>query len=321
MRIFAGFDLGGSKSRCLLVSELGEIIGYGEGGPSNYLFTGKEEALSSIQTAIHKAFGSHGEQPIEGVFVASAAVEVFEGEDHVPFFKDATGADKVECDSDIFPVWYAGSGFQDAICMISGTGAVTYLLKKDSFLKANGWGRRFGDEGSGFWLGQQAIKAVSRMVDSRVARDDAFYEAVLNFYQVPLEKPRRLLPAVNREDYASRCASLVPVLEQLYLSGNETAQKLYYKAARELMNSVKAVLIQEKRRNPQMGTFPLILSGGMLRKGAPLTKLVMMEAANLPGIEEVLIPGVSAVYAAAGIALNRAGLTEASRRVMILGER
>ena len=320
MRIFAGFDLGGSRSRCLLVSELGEIIGYGEGGPSNYLFIGKDEAKKSIQTAIHHAFGSRGEEPLAGVFIASAAVEVFEGESHVPFFREAIGCDTVECDSDIFPVWFAGTGFQSAICMISGTGAVTYLLRDRSFLKANGWGQRFGDEGSGFWLGRQAIKTVSRMVDQRIPKDEEFYNAVMAFYGVPDNKPRRLLPAVNRDDFASRCASLVPTIEKLYLSGNETAKKLYYRASRELLASVQAVLLQEKENNPDMGSFPLILSGGMLRKGSPLEKMITKEAALLTGVESVSCPDVSAVYAAAGIALERAGLYAASRRIMIMGE-
>ena len=158
------------------------------------------------------------------------------------------------------------------------------------------------------------------MVDARVPKDEEFYNAVMAFYGVPENKPRRLLPAVNRDDFTSRCASLVPTLEQLYLSGNETAKKLYYRASRELLTSVQAVLVQEREMNQGKGSFPLILSGGMLRKGSPLEKIISKEAAGIPGIESVSCPDVSAVYAAAGIALERAGFSAASRRIMIMGE-
>ena len=93
IRIFAGFDCGGSNTRCMLVSEEGTVLGVGRGGPSNYSFCGKLVAAESIRQSIREAFADAKMQPskISGIFVASAAVEVFCGGEHEEFFKEVTG--------------------------------------------------------------------------------------------------------------------------------------------------------------------------------------------------------------------------------------
>ena len=41
MKLYAGFDGGGSKTACFLADEQGQLLGQGIGGPSNYLFCGR----------------------------------------------------------------------------------------------------------------------------------------------------------------------------------------------------------------------------------------------------------------------------------------
>ena len=128
--IFAGFDCGGSNTRCVLVSKDGRVLGRGSGGPSNYLFCGKLAAGEALKESIREAFADARlpQRELKGAFVASAAVEVFAGSAHEKFFREVTGCQNIECNSDVFPVWYAGSRFETAIVMIAGTGSVAYLL-------------------------------------------------------------------------------------------------------------------------------------------------------------------------------------------------
>ena len=312
MKIYAGFDCGGSNTRCMLVSEDGVCLGVGKGGPSNYLFCGREVAAKSITDSMEQAFAQAGleNQPVEGIFIASAAVEVFHGQLHEDFFKEVTGCQKIECDSDIAPVWFAGSRFAPAIAMIAGTGAVTYLLKDRTFIKASGWGPQFGDEGSGFDVGIKAIRMTARMADYRVPMDEEFYDAVLAHYGVEKENPRRLLRAVNDGDFRSKAASVSRVIDGLYRAGNQTAKKLFEEAAEELFDSVRAVISQAD------GAYALVLSGGMLRADSPLYELLMPKAQALSGIIKVELASVEAVRAAAAIALYKNGLDEASERLM-----
>lgn len=313
MKIYAGFDCGGSHTRCMLVSESGAMLGCGEGGPSNYLFCGKETAARSISDSIEGAFQNAGKSPesIDGMFIASAAVEVFHGKEHEAFFRDVTDCENVSCDSDIFPVWFSGSRFRPAVAMIAGTGAVTYLLDGQTFIKSSGWGPLFGDEGSGYDIGVKALQITARMADGRMPMDVRFYNAVLEHFGVSPTEPRGLLRAVNQGDFRSKAASAALVADKLYQSGNPVAAGLFESAAEELLGCVKAVLAQTERTG-----FSLILSGGMFRPDSPLYRLLYPKAIQLEKISLVELPKVSAVRAAAAIALYRAGYEEASERVM-----
>ena len=55
MKVFAGFDCGGTSTRCMLVDDTGRILGLGKAGPANYLYCGKEMAAQSIRDSIDLA--------------------------------------------------------------------------------------------------------------------------------------------------------------------------------------------------------------------------------------------------------------------------
>ena len=316
MKIYAGFDCGGSSSRCLLTDENGNQLGIGKGGPSNYISIGKELARNSMETAIAEAFAAAGLKPqaIEGAFVASAAVEVFEGALHESFFRSVTGCEKTACDNDIIPVWYAGGEpgkrFEPAIAMIAGTGAVTYLLKDQAYRRVDGWGPLLGDDGSGCSIGLAALRKFVRMEDHRLEMDAEFYRTVLDFYGLPEDQPRQLLPIAYGEDKFKRIASVTRVLEDLYLSGNPTVNEIYRNAAKELALSCRTVLGQES------GSFRLVLSGGILQNGRPLQRLLAEELRDCDRLEAIIVPEMEAVVSAASIALRNAGREEAAEKMM-----
>lgn len=315
MKIYAGFDCGGSNTRCLLVSEDGAILGRGKGGPSNYLFCGKEAAAEAIRTSIGTAFADAGlaVQQLEGIFVASAAVEVFCGEAHEAFFKEVTGCENVQCDSDIFPVWYAGSRLSPAVAMIAGTGAVTYLLKERSFIKASGWGPLFGDEGGGYDIGINAVRITARMADRRIPMDEEFYRAVMTHFEVDPDTPRRLLRAVNQGDHRKRAASVTEVVSRLCESGNPTAAGLMKNAADELALSVQTVVSQAE------GSFSLLLAGSLLTNETPLRRMLIEKASEIGQIDRIVTPETEAVVSAAALALRAGGKTESAEHLMKSG--
>lgn len=51
----------------------------------------------------------------------------------------------------------------DGIVAIGGTGQIAFGRKGDRFMRAGGWGYIFGDEGSAFWIGREAIRAALRV--------------------------------------------------------------------------------------------------------------------------------------------------------------
>src|SRR5437588_9656683 len=62
------------------------------------------------------------------------------------------------------------AGAQDApgIVIVSGTGSIAYGRNANGeAARAGGWGHMIGDEGSGYWIGREALTAVMRAGDGR----------------------------------------------------------------------------------------------------------------------------------------------------------
>lgn len=309
--VFAGFDCGGSNTRCMLVSKDGRVLGVGKGGPSNYLTCGKLVARQSVEDSLLAAF-REANLPVcelEGVFVASAAIEVFDGAAHEAFFEEITGCKNVSCNSDIFPVWYAATRFEDAIAMIAGTGSVAYLLQQDRFLKAGGWGALFGDEGSGYHVGVSALRTVAHMEDGRLPKDPLFCQAVLAHFGV-LDDPRQLCHHLNLLTPAKHVAKVTETVLKLGEQGNETALKLIDQAAESLALAIRTLTDKTE------GTFTLVLWGGLLQHDTPIRRRLAEKVEKIPCIRNIEVPAHEAVRSAAAIALRNNGYEEAAERLL-----
>ncbi len=65
----------------------------------------------------------------------------------------------------------AGAPGEAGVVIISGTGSIAYgRNRRNEGARAGGWGHVLGDEGSGFWIGRAAMRAVLREADRRGPR-------------------------------------------------------------------------------------------------------------------------------------------------------
>lgn len=70
--------------------------------------------------------------------------------------------------SDVELVLLAALGLDPGVVLIAGTGSIAVSRTHDGNLtRCGGWGPRLDDEGGGFWMGREALRAVARMIDSR----------------------------------------------------------------------------------------------------------------------------------------------------------
>lgn len=301
MKLFAGFDGGGSKTVCCLADETGRRLGLGRGGPLNYLFCGKETAAASLEDALSSAFAAAGlaPRPLDGVFVSSAAILLGHGDRHKAFFEEHLDAARLDCDSDILPVWFGGAGEENAVVVIAGTGSIAYGCSRNGFTRVGGWGPLLGDEGSGYDLGRRALQTAARMADGRIAESPVFLSEILRFYRV--DTPHDLIWAVNGADSREKIAACAMAVAALADRGDPTAEALMMQSAREL-----ALLIGTARERSGGKDWPVVLSGGLA-------------AAMLPRLEhlgDVRLPETAPAVAAAAIALHRAGLPHGARQLL-----
>lgn len=308
MKLFAGYDGGGTKTACVLTDETGRILGSGVGGPSNYLYCGREVAAESVRTATAQAFADAGlpQQRLDTAYMASAAILIQHGDAHVPFFSTCIDADHVICESDIYNIWFGSVRERPAVISIAGTGAITYICSKDGHLRVSGWGPLLGDEGSGYDLGLRALKLACRMYDGREQPEKLFMDALFGHYD--LSTPGELLRKLNKGDTRSAVADAARVIFALYDQGSATAAALLEGCAEEIALAVRTAI----RRDGGAVEYPLILSGGLVREESPL--YAMLKARLLvpgSGISEITALQVHPAVASAALALHHAGLEEA----------
>ena len=159
---YLGIDGGGSKTAFLLVDEYYNEICHVEAGPSNWLSVGADAAKHAITQGI-----SHlRERPnIVCAGFAGAARS-----DSAAFYKQVLeslipGA-QIIIESDAFIASIGAIGIDPGILLIAGTGSIVIGRDKSrNMFRVGGWGPYFGDEGSGFWVGREAVRQALRSLD------------------------------------------------------------------------------------------------------------------------------------------------------------
>lgn len=159
--LFIGIDGGGTKCRARIISADNTVLGAGLGGPSNP-FHGQAQAIASISTAVELALADAGMPPsavnqlIAGVGLAGVSLpSVYEAMKlwSYPFKKMHLTTDlKIAC--------LGAHGGADGAVIIAGTGSCGYALVNGAETILGGHGFQCGDQGSGAWIGLEAIKAV-----------------------------------------------------------------------------------------------------------------------------------------------------------------
>ena len=313
MKLFAGYDGGGTKTACVLTDETGRILGSGVGGPSNYLYCGREVAAESVRAATAAAFADAGlpMQRLDTAYMASAAILIRHGDAHVPFFSTCIDADHVICESDIYNIWFGAVRDTPAVITIAGTGSITYICSKDDLLRVGGWGPLLGDEGSGYDLGLRALRLACRMYDGREPVEQAFMDAMFRHYETAT--PGELLRKLNKGDTRSAVADAAREVFALYEQGSPTAAMLLKTCADEIALTVRTAI----RRDGGEAEYPLILSGGLVREESPLYAMLkdkLLQPGS--GISRMTTLQVHPAVASAALALHHAGCKDAVEEIL-----
>jgi N-acetylglucosamine kinase-like BadF-type ATPase len=165
MRTILSADGGGTKLRMILYNENFEILGQGFAGGVNVNSTTPENSLANVKNCLDQVFGGKPPPVIDKLYV------VFVGPvaNLLDALKARTDVRETALMSEPEAGLMAGALWQDGFLALSGTGSDIFLVDKEACLKApdgparkavGGWGPILGDQGSGVWIGQEAIRAV-----------------------------------------------------------------------------------------------------------------------------------------------------------------
>ncbi|HHW57370.1 MAG TPA: hypothetical protein GXX15_06855 [Clostridia bacterium] len=245
MKIFAGYDCGGSKTKCILADENGEILASAVEGPSNFLSCGYEIAKKSIEECTRQALlkaGFKENKKIYSAYVGSASVELFSKNERIyNFYKSSINTEYLGINNDAYIAWYGTTFGKTGIISISGTGAVTYGICEDGrWKKAGGWGYLVEDEGSGYSLGRKALQLAVKSYDGIIDKNK-FEKEIMEFFS--LKSMKELTPMLYQDPYngVRIVASAAKCLFKLFNEDYSLAMEILEEATSQIADTIYAV--------------------------------------------------------------------------------
>lgn len=272
-----GLDGGGTKTRAILTDNMGNILGRGVSGPSNHNRVGDELAESALNDAIRQAFfqAQISPRPVKSICLGMAGAD---RPDDQLWLEDWARRNQVSsqviCVNDGRILISAGTPQGWGCGLISGTGslAVGRNDKGDS-VRSGGWGYLFGDEGSGYWIGISALRAVAKSVDGR-GPDTLLKNMILEYWK--LQNSSQLISLIygsqfNRAEIA-RLANIVQLASE---QGDRIAATIQDNAGHELSKMLLSTAVQLNFS----ASCPCAFGGGVLTHDHRLQNIVIEDCA------------------------------------------
>jgi N-acetylglucosamine kinase-like BadF-type ATPase len=266
MRVL-GVDAGATKTECLLADENGAILAKARGSGANFqLFTEDEVAFALADLVRQVLPGQRAVADVLCVGMAGAGRE----RDFLVMRRilERLGAARENIVThDALIALVAGASERYGVVLIVGTGAAAFGVDRGGReARAGGWGPLLGDEGSAYWMGLRALRAVMRAYDGRAAKT-LLERPILS--RLGIGEVEAMVHRVYRELAREEIAALAPLVQQAADLGDGEAQSIIDEAVREFVRAVESVI---GRLDLAGKSFPLVLSGGLWKAVPVLTQ-------------------------------------------------
>lgn len=234
MQYFLGVDGGQSSTTALIGDASGRVLGVGRGGPCNHVSGPEARARFSaaVGGCVDQARVAAG-LPSEVAF--EAACFGFSGS---PSDKDALVASMFTLrrrllSHDAFIALSGAHAGQPGLITIAGTGSICFGRNATGQVsRLGGWGYVFGDEGGGFDLTRQALRAALRMEEGW-GPPTALRAALLQAGSA--RDANELMHRFYTQDWPRpRIAALSQLVDQAAEAGDRVAEGLLDEAAHHL---------------------------------------------------------------------------------------
>lgn len=233
-----GLDIGGTKTRAVRF-ENGTPVRDENAGSSNVQNVSREQAAANLAAL----FGKIGGGQIDQVYAGAGGIDTDEDAQALAdlIAPHAPGARiTVVHDSRLL---LAAGGANTGVAVIAGTGSAAWG-KNDAGeeARAGGWGYLLGDEGSGYWLGREAVRHSLRRMNQGL-EPDRLSRALLD--SVGVNEPGKLIalfhsPETGRRYWAQQARLVVEAAD----AGDETCRALVDQAGGDLADLAEQAIRQ-----------------------------------------------------------------------------
>lgn len=303
-RYVIGIDGGGTKTHSLLVGIDGAVVAEVFGGPTQLQTIGAKHSAGLLFDLIKECCQKAGctadslQSIVLGIAGAGRPSDRTELTDALITLgiKKKFPFKNITIESDARIALEAAFASGPGIVLIAGTGSISlYRTEDGKILRAGGWGKIIGDEGSGYAISRDALNAIMRQYDGRCEKSELTKKA-FSFFK--LTSHDELIQKVYHERLD--IASFTPKVFEAVMERDRVAHQILIRNANELAELVR-VLIMEVRPKKKL---PVALMGGLLESDNPYSKMVKEKIiSSLPNIV-IQKPKFPAAFGAAIIGLN-----------------
>ena len=242
MRYFLGVDGGKSSTTALIADEQGRVIGVGRSGPSNHVgeSEGPAKFVNAIQACLVGACSAAGLDASTVRFTWACLGFSGGPADKESILNEILRSERTLVTHDGLIALSGATAGEPGLIAIAGTGSFAFGRNASGeTARAGGWGYIFGDEGSGFDITRQALRAALRfeegwgpatslralLLDAAHAHD--VNELLHRFYTSEFPRPR--------------VAGFAKLIDDAAETGDATAREILEEAAGRLATIARAV--------------------------------------------------------------------------------
>ncbi|HQG46148.1 MAG TPA: BadF/BadG/BcrA/BcrD ATPase family protein [bacterium] len=280
-----GLDGGGTATKGIMIDAQGRLLARATGKSSNIQAIGFERLGENLAALVHNLAAAAGcsAAEVDHLYAGLAGAGRPADREAISLqFRSRGLAQHHTIDTDAAAALAGAFGGGPGIIVISGTGSICFGKdEKGTLYRCGGWGFKLGDEGSGYYIGQQALIAALKDLDGRgpktVLREH--YEKKYGLSSIDLIISQIYADKIDRTELASNAPAVFAAAEQ----GDVAARGIIESAGREIGRLVAGAARRMDREGREVD---VALIGSIFHQRQVL----------LPFMEEEVLKVVSSVH-------------------------
>ena len=286
MEVVAGVDAGATSTKSVIIDLSGKILGQHIGPAANPFIVGRESAVKIMMDTIRRASRDICKlDEVKFIVFGVTGLETSRSREKLRRIVEKCGISNVMVVHDSVITLEGALAGKPGIVIYSGTGS--FAIGKnalDEIYRVGGMGFFLSDEGSGFYLGQRALRAAIKGMNGR-GEKTVLTNLILKHFKINhFEQLESKLGLRSKPVNTSEIAALAPLVLKAAKEKDIVAMRIVQSAVDELLTMVKAVAYRLSMANT---VFPIATSGGMFKSRLIRRRFIKRAHQEFPNVRVI----------------------------------
>lgn len=262
---YLGIDGGGTKTDFVLVDKDGQLINHITLNGTNPVDVGEEDAFRVLRDGIYQVCLQIPFSEIS-VYAGIAGGGAGDYPQRISRFLQEFHFSKAQSGNDVSECIELGLGKNDGIVVILGTGSIAYTQYKGEVIKTGGFGYMLGDEGSGFAIGRDMLRAVLEAEEGN-GESTSLTDSILKECgtKTVVENITRFYKGGKKQ-----IASYAPMVFEAWKNGDAVGRCIL----EDNMRSVARMIKNAGKKFPKSSEIPVVLFGSITKDAEIVLSLI-----------------------------------------------